>query len=193
MTLAPSLPEPMQPLSPLLALLDGGGLLTSPDLWKVINLLIFVLVLLYILRNKVGIGKMFDGRGRAITKELEEAKRDKLEARRKLDEVMGRLKDLDQEIAEIKAQAEIEARKEDERIKLAADADAEKIQQTARREIEAAMKVARSELRAFVAAHSVEMAEGMIRREMRPGDGSRILNDYARDLASAGKVDGGSK
>ncbi len=178
-------------LSP--SLFEGSSLLNNPEFWKVTNLLVFAVFLIYILRKKIGIGKVFDRRGEAITKELEEAKREKHEAQQKLEEVLGRLKRLDQEIAEIRSEAEIEARKEDERIKAAAESDAERIQQTARREIEAAMKVARSELRAFVARHSVEMAEGLITREMRPGDSSRMLSDYAKDLAASGKAGGGSK
>ena len=171
-----------------LALFEGS-LLSNPDVWRVANLLVFVAILVYILRNKIGIGKVFDQRGQSIVKDLEEARREKQEAQQRLDEVLDRLKKLDQEVAEIKAQAEVEAQKEDERLRLAAEADADKIQQTARREIEGAMKAARAELRAFVSENAVTMAEGLIRREMRPEDSSRILSEYARELA--GKADGG--
>ena len=168
--------------APLIFLDGAGGLLKNPDLWRVINLLVFAGILLYILRNKIGIGQVFDRRGAAIVKDLEDARREKEEAQQNLNLVLERLKRLDDEIASIKAQAEIEAGKEDERMVQAAAADAEKIQQMAHREIDGALKAARAQLRAFVAEHSVQMAEAMIKREMRPEDSSRILHDYARDL-----------
>jgi len=69
-----------------------------------------------------------------------------------------------------------------ERIHQAAAADAEKIRQSAQREIEGAMKSARSELRAFVADHAVQMAEAIIRKEIRPEDASRMLTRYTEEL-----------
>jgi ATP synthase F0 subunit b len=148
----------------------------------VINLLIFVLILVYVLRNKIHIGQVFDDRAAAIRRELEQARHDKQEAEQRLAEVEARLAGLDQEVAEIRAEADREAEREAERIRQAAAADAEKIRQMAQREIEGAMKSARSELRAFVAEHSVEMAENIIRREIRPEDDKRMLSEYLDDL-----------
>ncbi len=161
---------------------SSGGLLTNPMLWRVINLLVFVLILVYILRNKIGIGKVFDDRASAITRELEEARKEKKEALERLSEVEARLSRLDQEVSEIGREAEREAAREAERVRQAAQADAEKIRQTAGREIEGAMKAARTELRAFVADHAVDMAESIIRREIRPEDNSRLLNKYLDEL-----------
>ena len=122
-------PEPVGPLS-------------NPDLWRVINIVVFALILVYILRNKIGIGKVFDSRAASIVKELEQAKRDKEDALRQLSEVEARLGRLDLELAEIRLEAEQEAAREAERIRQAAAADAEKIRQSAQREIEGAMKSA---------------------------------------------------
>jgi ATP synthase F0 subunit b len=161
---------------------SSGGLLTNPMFWRVINLLVFVLILVYILRNKIGIGKVFDNRAATITRELEEARREKQEALQRINEVEARFGRLDQEIAEIGREAEQEAVRERERIRRAAEADAEKIRQTANREIEGAMKAARTQLRAFVAENAVDMAESIIRREIRPEDNSRMLNKYLDEL-----------
>jgi F-type H+-transporting ATPase subunit b len=178
----------LQPV--LLAVPEGaaqGGLLSSPDLWRVINLLVFLAVFLYILRNKIRIGQVFDNRGAAIARELETARRDKQEAERKLAEVEARLGQLDQEVAEIRAEAERESARELERIRQAADADAEKIKQLARREIEGAVRASRTELRAFVAEHAVERAEALIRSEIRPEDNSRMLDRYLDGLSEVGR------
>ena len=165
----------------------GGGLLSSPDLWRVINILVFLAILLYILIKKVRVGKVFDDRGAAIARELETARRDKQEAERKLSEVEARLGRLDQEVAEIRAESERESARELERIRQAADADAEKIRQLAKREIEGAVRASRTELRAFVAEHAVERAEALIRRDIRPEDNSRMLGRYLDDLSGVNR------
>jgi len=152
------------------------------DLWRVINIVVFALILVYILRNKIRIGKVFDDRAASIVKELEQAKRDKDDALKQLAEVEARLGRLDLELAEIRLEAEQEAAREAERIHQAAAADAEKIRQSAQRVIEGAMKSARSELRAFVADHAVQMAEAIIRKEIRPEDASRMLTRYTEEL-----------
>jgi F-type H+-transporting ATPase subunit b len=166
---------------------EATGLLKNMTLWRVINLLIFVIILVYILRSKVRIGQVFDNRAASIVKQLEQAKRDKQEAQEQLAKVEARLARLDQEVSEIRAEAERESAREAERIRQAAAADAEKIRQSAQREIEGAMKSARSELQAFVAEQSVALAEGMIRREIRPEDNTRMLNEFIDDLSEVSR------
>ena len=152
-----------------------------------INLLVFVIILVYILRSKVRIGRVLDNRAASIVKELDQAKRDKQEAQARLAELEARLARLDQEVADIRAEAERESAREAERVRQTAAADAEKIRQTAQREIEGAMKAARGELRAFVADQSVALAEGMIRREIRAEDNTRMVNKFIDDLSEVGK------
>ena len=166
---------------------EAKGFWENPDIWRVLNLLLFVIFLVYILRNKIGIGQVFNNRAASIVKELEQAKRDKQESQQRLAELEARLGRLDQEVADIREQAERESSREADRIRLAADADAEKIKQTAQREIEGALKSARGELRAFVADQSVALAEGMIRREIRTDDNTRMVNKYIDDLSEVSK------
>lgn len=177
----------IQPALVLLAEQAGGSVWTNQPLWRVINLLVFVIVLVYIFRNKMNIGKVFDDRAATIVKDLEQARRDKEEAQQKLAEVEARLSRLDQEVAGIRQEAEREGARERERISQSAVADAEKLRQTAQREIEGAMKAARTELRAFVAEHSVQMAENIIRREIRPEDNTRMLNKYIDEISGVSK------
>lgn len=165
----------------------SGGFLNNPDLWRVINLLVFVAILVYILRNKIGIGKLLDNRAASIRQQLEQATHGRQEAERRLAEVEARLKELDSEVADIKAEADRDAEREADRLREAAAADAEKVRQMAQREIEGAMKAARTELRAFVADKSVELAETIIRREITSADNSRMLSKYAEDLREVKK------
>lgn len=166
---------------------EATGLLNNTTLWRVVNLLVFVIILAYILRSKVRIGQVFDNRASSIVKQLEQAKRDKQEAEEQLARVEARLGRLDQDVSEIRSEAERESAREAERIRQAAAADAEKIRQSAKREIEGAMKFARTELQAFVAEQSVSLAEGIIRREIRPEDNTRMLNEFIDDLSEVSR------
>ena len=163
------------------------GFWKNPDLWKVLNLVIFLAFLIYILRSKVRIGEVFSNRAAAITKELEQTRRDKEESERRLAELETRLGRLDQEVADIREQSERESEREAERIRETAAVDAEKIKQAAHREIEGAMKAATGELRAFVAEQSVALADGIIRREIRGDDNTRMVNKFIDDLNEVSK------
>jgi len=166
----------------MLLFAEGESFLKNQDLWRIINFVLFAVFLIYIFRNKIGIGKVLDNRAVGIRKELDKAREVKAEAERKLAEVEARLQRLDTEVAQIRAEAEQEAEREAERIREAAAADAEKLKQMTAREIEGAMKAARAELRAFVAEQSVAMAEAMIKHDIKPEDNSRMLNKYVDEL-----------
>jgi ATP synthase F0 subunit b len=159
----------------------------DPAVWRPLNLLIFVAIMIYILRKKIGIGDVFDKRAGGIRKQLEEARTAKEEAERRLAEVQTRLSKLDQEVGEIKKEAELESAREMDRILKGAAADAEKIGQTAQREIEGAVKAAKADLRAFVAEQSTQMAEAIIRREMKPEDNNRLVGKYIDELGGVRK------
>jgi ATP synthase F0 subunit b len=166
---------------------EAIGFWKNPDIWRILNLLIFVFFLIYILRSKVRIGHFFSNRAALIVKELEKAKLDKQESEQRLAELEARLAKLDQEVAEIRVQAERESALEAERIRETAAADAEKIKLTAQREIDGAMKAARGELRAFVANQSIALAESMIRGEIRSEDNTRMVNKYIDELSEVAK------
>ena len=111
-------------------------------LWQIVNFVVFVAILIYLLRNKIGIGKVFTDRAASIRKELDKARIEKEEAERKLAEVEARLSKLDEEVAQMRAEADREADRETARIREAAANEAEKIKQMTAREIEGAMKEA---------------------------------------------------
>ncbi|HNC45810.1 MAG TPA: hypothetical protein PLU80_16700, partial [Acidobacteriota bacterium] len=70
------------------------------------------------------------------------------------------------------------AKAERERIAQTTKEDAERLRAMARLEIEGAMKSARTELRAFAASQAVEMAEAIIRRELKDTDRDQLVNRY---------------
>ena len=173
-----------------LLMLSIKDLIYNPEyqlFWQTFNFVIFVVLMVYVFRKKIGIGKIFDDRAVTIRKELDKAKTEKEEAERKLAEVEARMSRLDEEVAQMRAEAELEAEREATRIREAATLEAEKIKLMTAREIEGAMKEARAELRAFVADNSVAMAEAIIRRELKPEDNSRILSKYVEELRGVAK------
>jgi F-type H+-transporting ATPase subunit b len=152
------------------------------ELWKFVNLGIFVLGLLYLLTRKVKLGAAFNSRRDSIRSELARAQQERDAAVAKLKEVEESLAKLDSEVAAIKEQSRREAEEERGRIARSTEADMAKVRAQAQREIENAGKAARNELRRFTAEQSVRLAEEMIRRELRPDDDTSLISRNIDEL-----------
>lgn len=150
------------------------------EAWKFVNLTIFVLALIYILRRPLG--EAFRARREGIRRDLMRAQEERNAALAKLEEVETRLARLDAEVETVREQANSEAAAERERIKRATEEDARKLREQAQREIESAGKAARQELRRYAAEQSVRLAEEMIRRDMRPEDDERLVKLQVEEL-----------
>jgi F-type H+-transporting ATPase subunit b len=151
-----------------------------PVLAKVLNLLLFVGLLVYLLRRPVG--EAFRARREGIRRELMEAQEERNAALAKLEEVEGRLARLDSEVEGIRAQAQREAAEERARIERATEEEIRKVREQAQREIESAGKAARADLRRYAAEQSVRLAEDLIRRDLRPEDDERLVRAYVDEL-----------
>jgi F-type H+-transporting ATPase subunit b len=143
------------------------------ELWKFVNLFLFVGVLVFILRKPIG--EAMRARREGIRRDLMRAQEERNAALAKLEEVEARLGRLDAEVLSVREQAQMDALLEKERIALAADEDAQKLRDQAVREIESAGKTARQELRHFTAEQSVRLAEEMIRRDISPEDDAHLV------------------
>lgn len=143
------------------------------EAWKFLNLFIFAGVIFYLLRKPVS--NAFKERRESIRASLIKAQAERDAAVAKLQDVENRLATLDEEVARVREQSKKEAAEEQKRIADSVDADAEKLREQARREIENAGKVAKQDLRSFAAQQSVNMAEEIIRREIKPEDDSRLF------------------
>src|SRR5438445_10342810 len=91
------------------------------ELWKFINLSIFVVVMVYLLRRPVS--DAFRSRREGIRRDLLKAQEERDQALAKLAEVESRLARLDSEVATIQEQSKAEA--EAERQRIARDTEAE--------------------------------------------------------------------
>ena len=161
----------------LIALFDGPVVpwwdYPGLELWKFVNLGIFIAGLLYFLKRPVS--EAFRVRQETIRRELLEAKQERDEARTKLAAIEERLRGLDSEVAAIQKQSEIQAQAERERLARETEREMETLREQAQREIESAGKVARQELRKFAAHQIVTQAEEIIRREMTADDDARLV------------------
>jgi F-type H+-transporting ATPase subunit b len=153
------------------------------ELWKFVNLLIFLLCALY-LHKRFGrpIREALRSRGEGIKRELAKAREDRDVALAKLVEVESRLESLDAEIARIDEKAQAEAEAEKQRINLATQQEVAKIREQAKREIENVGKAARLELRRFAASESVRLAEEILKREIGPDDEARLTKLNVQEL-----------
>ena len=150
------------------------------ELWKFLNLILFLGVMIYILRRPLSAA--FKGRRESIRRDLVRAQEERDAAVQKLAEVESRLEGLNGEVAAIKERAAKEAAEERERMALATEADVRKLTDQARREIESAGKAARQDLRRYAAEETIVTAQEILRKEMRPEDDERLIRLTVSEL-----------
>ena len=154
------------------------------ELWKFVNLAIFVIVLVIAMR-KLGVAQILRSRKETIKAELEKARAERDAALAKLKEVEERLASLDSQVATIKERSMIEAREERERIAGSTQDEIAKLTAQAQREIENAATVAKKDLRRFTAEQSVRLAEEMIKRDIRPDDDARLFTRSIEEMGAS--------
>jgi F0F1-type ATP synthase membrane subunit b/b' len=155
------------------------------ELWKFVNLFLFVAVMVYILTRKVKLGEAFRTRRENIKRDLARAQQERDAALAKLKEVEERLGRLDSEVAVIQEQSKREAAAERARIAESTKTEIAKLSEQAQRDIESAGKAAKQELRRYAAEQSVQFAEQIIRREMKPEDDARLISRNIDELGGA--------
>ncbi|HEV7643302.1 MAG TPA: ATP synthase F0 subunit B [Pyrinomonadaceae bacterium] len=143
------------------------------ELWKFINLGIFVLALYLLLRKPLSAG--FKAKREQIRAELIKAQEERDAAMKKLQEVEGRLAMLDTEVAQIKDKAAADIETEKARIAGQTDSDIAKMREQAQNEIARAGLQARQELRKFSAEESIRLAEEMLRKKVGSDTDSKFV------------------
>ena len=155
------------------------------ELWKFVNLAIFVIVLVVAMRKFFGVPQMFRRRKESIRAELEKARSERDAALAKLKEVEERLASLNSQVATIKERSTVEAQEERQRIARSTQDEIAKLTAQAQREIENAATVAKKDLRRFTAEQSVLLAEDMIKRDIRPDDDVRLLTRNIEEMGAS--------
>lgn len=155
------------------------------ELWKFVNLAIFVIALVFAMRKFFGVPEMFRDRKETIKRELAKAREERDAALQKLKEVEERLARLDTEVTAIKEQSAREAVEERERIARSTETEIARLSEQTLREINSAGKAARKDLRRYTAEQSVRLAEEIVRREMNPEDDARLIRNNIEELGGA--------
>jgi len=139
------------------------GISVNAAFWlcMVLNFAVIAYFIFYFMRKNLP--GFFKGRTESISARIEQARKTGEEARRRLQEVEGRLSRLDTEVAGMRREAEENARVEEKRIMAEAEDERRRIVASAEQEIAAAANSARRELKAYAAELAVELAEKKIR------------------------------
>ncbi|MFN2577191.1 MAG: hypothetical protein ABR607_05820 [Pyrinomonadaceae bacterium] len=154
------------------------------ELWKFVNLAIFVIVLVVAMRKFFGLPQMFRDRKESIRAELQKARTERDAALAKLKDVEERLGNLDSQVATIKERSAVEAREEGERISRSTQEEIAKLTAQAQRDIENAATLAKKDLRRFTAEQSVRLAEEMIRQDIGPDDDKRLFTRSIEEMGA---------
>lgn len=143
------------------------------ELWKFINLGVFLAVGIYILKKPLA--NALRARRQAIIDELAKAEEQKEGAVLRLQEAETLLERVDDEVKQIRDHSRDEAQSERERLKLEAQNEIDKLRQQGERQVDMARKVSRKTLREFLAHRSVELAGNSVRQRIKPEDDDRLI------------------
>ena len=150
------------------------------EVWKFLNLAIFLAAAIFVLRKKINEGLL--ARRESIRQELLAAQTEREQALARGAEADDLLSRVDEHVSAIHKQAAQEAEAERRRLAESTTREQEKLKQQAQREIETANKLARKELREFLATRSVELARESVRKQMRPEDDTLLIKESIGDL-----------
>lgn len=153
------------------------------ELWKFLNLAIFLVVGIYILRPLIS--GALGARREAIQQELAQAHEEKARAQEKTAEADSLLSRLDADVRTVQQQAAQEAESERQRVAAATQHEIDKLKQQAEREMETANKLARKTLREFFAKRSVEHARETVRSRMGAADDRHLIEESIGELRRA--------
>ena len=150
------------------------------ELWRFINLAVFVAILVYLLKKPLT--EAFKARRETIRAELIRAEEEKQAALARLTETEAKLARLEAEKSEVLERARREAEAEKTRIAREAEEEANKLRQQATSEIERKNKQVFQQLRRFSAEESIRLAEEKIRREINAEKDARLVRESIQSI-----------
>src|ERR1043165_1891785 len=153
------------------------------EIWKFLNLAIFVAVGIYILRRPIS--EALGARREAIKQELVQAQDERARAEAKIAEADSLLSRLDADVRTVQQQATQEAQAERQRVAASTEREIEQLKERGEREIENATKLARKALREFFAQRSVEHARETVRSRIGAADDRHLIEESIGELRRA--------
>ena len=169
----------------ILAFAEGTSWFNYPglELWKFLNLAIFLGFGIYILRRPIS--EALGTRRNAIKQELIAAHEQKERAVAKLAEADSLLSRLDADVRSVAEHSRQEAEAERQRVAAATAREIEKLKQQAEREMDSVAKLARKSLRRFLAQKSIEVARERVRGQISPEADRQLIEDSIGELRRA--------
>ena len=158
-----------------LAFIDATSWMNYPglELWKFINLGIFLGAGIYILRRPLR--EALVSRREGIRQELLKAQKAKEDSLAQLAEAEALLARLDSDLAVVRQRAKEEADLDRQRQAAALERELEKLRQQAQREVEIAGKIAKQELKAFLAGRSVQLAKESLDEKIGQKEDAQLI------------------
>ncbi len=143
------------------------------EIWRFINLAIFVAFLAYVLKKPLT--EAFKAKREAIRADLIRAEEERQAALARLTEAESKLARIDLDREEIIENAKAEAEAEKLRLAQEAEMDEKRLRQQAENEIDRKTQQVRSQLRRFSAEESIRLAEEKIRQAMDPQKDAELV------------------
>lgn len=143
------------------------------EVWKFVNLVIFISALTYLLRKPLS--EAFKARREVIRAELIKAEEEKKAALAKLTEAEAKLAGIEAEKNAITTAARAEIGAEKARLAAQAEAEAAKLREQAAGEIVRIGQVAKIQLRRFAVDESIRLAEEELRSRLNPETDARLV------------------
>lgn len=168
-----------------LALAEGTSWLNYPglELWKFINLAIFIGLGIYLLRRPIS--GALASRGESIKQELIDAQEQKARALAKVAEADSLLSRLESDVRVVHEHSRQEVESERQRLAAAAAREIEKLKQQGEREVDTAAKLARKSLRRFLAQKSIDFARHKVRTQIKPEEDRQLIENSIGELRRA--------
>lgn len=150
------------------------------ELWKFLNLILFVAIMAYLLKKPLG--DAFNSKRELIRAELIKAEEEKEAALAKLTSVEGKLAQLEIEKQNIIARAMAEADAEGKRIAEATEHESTRLRQQAEADLARIEMQKRVELRRFSAEESIRIAEEKLRKLIDPVIDARLVKVNIQEI-----------
>jgi F0F1-type ATP synthase membrane subunit b/b' len=155
------------------------------EAWKFINLTIFVLILVYLLKKPLS--SAFKAKREQIRAELIRAEQEKQAALAQLTSTEAKLASVDSEAGQILEKARIEAEAEKARILTQTEEDIKRMRNQSNSEVERIAFQTRAELRRFSAEESIRLAEEKIKQKIDAQKDAKLVRENIQSIGGLNK------
>ena len=157
---------------------------SSDFLWKVVNFIILIGILVYFAKKPVQTS--LTNSALEAKKELEDARALKQQVVNELQQFQTKLESLKQETEAMLKTAKMEAEMEKKEIIEEAQQLAQKLKTHAQFTIDQEYKKAQQDLRHWIAQELAQQAEAKLNQQLTPDHQNTLVNDYLKELTQPG-------